>query len=244
MIGTAAAETSPTRRNGSSFVTKVFYLFAVLAMLSLAISVGGKWLGRSLALAGHTTDTTLHEIVIGTDIISTPANTIRFERQRRDGVADRLDVYLRWPLLDGYSDGARDDFNHADGRRNIVFLSFERRIMSRPMSGRFEPVYAPLLMRPGEAGPGGTTIYELDKKSGFLNEVLVVAPRPDAIDLFVARCLEEEDGETPLAPCERDIHLGKELSLTYRFPREMLGQWGELEAAIQAKAASMLEAGN
>ena len=96
---------------------RVFYVFAVLALLSVAISVGGNWFGHSIAMAGHTDDTTVHEIVIGNNVIAAPANTIRFERARRDGVADRLDLYLRWPDMDGYSEAARDDFNHARWRR-------------------------------------------------------------------------------------------------------------------------------
>ena len=135
--------------------------------LSLAISVGGKWLGRSIALAGHTDDATLREIVIGNNVISAPANMIRFDRQRRDGVADRLDLYLRWPQLDGYSDAARDDFNHAKGTRRIIFLSFEERMMSRDMSGRLEPIYASMLVRPGTAGPGGTMLYAFQREVGL-----------------------------------------------------------------------------
>ncbi len=222
-----------------SFVMKVFYVFAALALLSLAISVGGKWFGRSIALAGHTDDTTLHEIVIGNNVILAPANAIRFDRQRRDGVAERLDLYMRWPGLDGYSDAARDDFNHAGDSRRILFLSFEERIMSRDMSGRLQPIYASMLVRPGTEGPGGTTLYAFDGRSGYQNEVLAVAAGPDG-EAFVARCLDGETAAESLAPCERDIHVGNDLSLSYRFPKELLGDWQKLDAAIRAKAASML----
>ncbi len=227
----------------SSFMMKVFYVFAALALLSLAISVGGKWFGRSIALAGHTDDTTLYEIVIGNNVIAAPANTIRFDRQRRGGVADRLDLYMRWPALDGYSDAARDDFNHAGGARRIVFLSFEERVMSRDMSGRLESIYAPMLVRPGTSGPDGTTLYAFDQKSGYLNEVLAVAPREGG-ESFVARCLVGESADESLAPCQRDIHVGDNLSLSYRFPRELLGDWAKLDAAIRRRAASMLRTGN
>ena len=237
-----AAEPRSAGAISPSFVMKVFYVFAALALLSLAISVGGKWFGRSIALAGHTDDTTLREIVIRNNVISAPANTIRFDRQRRDGVAERLDLYLRWPALDGYSDAARDDFNHARGSRNILFLSFEEGIMSRDMSGRLEPIYASMLVRPGKAGPGGTTLYAFNEKSGYLNEVLAVAIRPDG-ETFVARCLVGESAAESLAPCERDVHVGDNLSLSYRFPRELLGGWQKLDAAIRAKAASMLRTG-
>jgi hypothetical protein len=223
----------------SPFVMKVFYVFAALALFSLAISVGGKWLGRSIALAGHTDDPTPSEIVIGNNVISAPANMIRFDRQRRNGVAERLELYLRWPGLDGYSDAARDDFNHARGARNIIFLSFEERVMSRDMSGRLEPIYASMLVRPGTAGPGGTVLYAFNNQSGYLNEVLAVAAGPNG-GAFVARCLVGESAAESLAPCERDIHLGDNLSLSYRFPRELLGGWQTLDAAIRAKAESML----
>lgn len=242
MTQASSLAAEPREAISSSFVLKVFYVFAALALCSLAISVGGKWLGRSISLAGHTDETTLRTIIIGKNAISAPANTIRFDRQRRDGIADRLDLYLRWPQLDGYSNAARDDFNHARGARNILFLSFEERVMSRDMSGRLEPIYASMLVRPGQAGPGGTTLYAFDEKSGYLNEVLAVAALPDG-DAFVARCLVGESAAESLAPCERDIHVGDNLSLSYRFPRELLGDWQKLDPAIRAKAASLLGTG-
>lgn len=229
----------PREAISSSFATKLFYVFAVLALLSLGISVGGKWLGRSIALAGHSDDTTRREIVIGNNVLLVPANMIRFDRQRRDGVAERLDLYLRWPGLDGYSDAARDDFNHARGSRNIVFLSLEERIMSRDMSGRLEPIYAPMLKRPGKPGPGGVTLYAFTEKSGYLDEELAVAAGR-AGEPFVARCLVEERAAESLAPCERDIHVGDNLSLSYRFPRELLGDWQRLDATIRAKVSALL----
>ena len=237
-----AAELQNIRALDASFMMKVFYVFAVLALLSLAISLGGKWFGRSIALAGHTDDATPREIVIGNNVISAPANAIRFERQRRNGIASRLDLYLRWPRLDGYSDAARDDFNHANGARRIIFVSFEEQMMSRDMSGRLEPIYASMLVRPGVTGPGGTTLFSFNEKSGYLNEVLAVAAQPDG-GAFVARCLAGESADESLAPCERDIHVGDDLSLSYRFPRELLGDWAQLDAAIRAKAASMLRSG-
>ena len=36
----------------SKLMKRVFYVFAALAALSMTISVGGKWLGRSIAMAG------------------------------------------------------------------------------------------------------------------------------------------------------------------------------------------------
>ena len=227
-------------RSNSRLMLKVFYAFGALALLSLVISVGGRWLGRSIAMAGHTDDTTLHEVVIGNNVIAAPANAIRFARARRDGIASRLDLYLRWPDLQGYSEAHRDDFNHAGGVRRIVFLTFDERMMSRDMSGRFGPIYSSMIVLPGERGAAGIGLFPFNEKSGYLSEVLAVAERPGA-EPFVARCLSGPSAEESLAPCERDIHVGDNLSLSYRFPKELLSDWRNLDAAIREKALAMLK---
>src|SRR5262245_13439881 len=105
---------------GSAFMRRAFYALAALAILSVGIGLAGERIGRIIALAGHTEDTTVHEIVIGNNVLEVPANAIRFERARHDGVAERLDLYLRWPDMSGYSAAARDDFNHSLGSKKIL----------------------------------------------------------------------------------------------------------------------------
>jgi hypothetical protein len=226
----------------SAFMWRVFYAFAALALLSVAISVGGKWLGKSIAMAGHTDDATIHQIVIGNNVISAPANAIRFERDRRDRVADRLDLYLHWPDMRGYSAAVRNDFNNVSGMKRIIFVSFEERMMSRDMSGRFEPIYHSLIDAPGKSGPAGITYFNFSKKSGYMNEALAVAARPGK-EPFVARCLSGPSAEESLAPCERDIHVGDELSLSYRFPVELLKDWQALDQAVMGQAKKMIRTG-
>jgi hypothetical protein len=223
----------------SSLMLKVFYAFTALALLSLIITLAGKWFGHDIAMGGHTDDATMREVVIGNNVIAAPSNMIRFERARHDGVASRLDLYLRYPQMDGYSEAAKNDFNNANGSRNILFLAFEDQMMSRDMSGRFAPIYSALIIRPGKPGPGGTTLYDFTDKSGYLGEMLAVAERPGR-EPFVARCLSGPRAEESLAPCERDLLLGGSLSLTYRFPKEFLGEWQVLDAAVVAEAATMV----
>lgn len=223
-----------------SLMRKVFYAFALIAVLSVGISVSGKLFGRSIAMAGHTDDTTPHEVVIGNDVLVAPANMIRFDRARRDGIASRLDLYMRWPQLDGYSEAARATFNHAGGEKRIIFASFEERMMSRDMSGRLEPIYSRMIVKPGAAGPGGVTLYEFTQASGYTNEILAVATRAGQPP-FVARCLVGPAAEESLAPCERDVQVGANLSLTYRFPSDLLGSWAKLDAAMTAMSATILK---
>jgi hypothetical protein len=237
-----ASETADFKVVDSRLMMKLFYGFAAVALMSVAISLAGKWFGQTVAMGGNTTDTTLHEIVIGNNVIVAPANAIRFDRARRDGLAARLDLYLRYPQMEGYSLAARGDFDRTGPGKNIIFLSFEEQLMSRDMSGRFAPIYSTLIVKPGTSGPAGLTSYEFSEKSGYLNETLAVAERPGATP-FVARCLAGPGAAQSLAPCERDILVGERLSLTYRFPKELLADWKELDAAVAAKAATMLKTG-
>lgn len=225
----------------SSLMMKVFYAFVVLAVLSLGVSVGGKMLGRSVIMGGHTDDPSPRTIAIGEDFLKVPANMIRQEAARRDGAAKRLDLYLRWPGLEGYTTATRDDFNHAGGRKAVLFLSIEERSMSQDMSGRLGPIYDRITTKPGTPGVAGLLAFGFKEGSGYANEVLMVAPADASGDKpFVARCLSGPSAAESLAPCERDIHVGKSLSLTYRFPAELLPRWRELDAAMRAKAEEFL----
>lgn len=230
-------------RNGESdpapLMQRVFYACLGLAALSAVLSLAGKWTSATMAAAGHTTSTRPYEIVIGNSVLSVPANAIRFERARADGTARRLDLYLRWPELEGYSRARRDDFNHVEGSKRIVFLTFAERAMSRDMSGRFEPVYRGLIETRGQDGPGGVRFHVFKKDTGYDGEVLAVA-RNGRDAPFVARCLTGPAATQSLAPCERDVAIGEELSVTYRFPAALLAQWRRLDAAMKEKARAYL----
>jgi hypothetical protein len=238
----AASPEPIVRPLDSGFMWRVFYVFGALALLSVAISMGGKWLGRSIVLAGHTEDTTIREIVIGNNVVAVPANAIRFERNRRDGVADRLDLYLHWPDMRGYSAALRNDFNNVGGKRSIIFLSIEEQMMSRDMSGRFVPIYRQLIEPQGRSGPSGLVLFAFTEKSGYMNEVLAVAERSGA-EPFVARCLTGPSAEESLAPCERDVMAGDGLSLSYRFPVELLADWEALDAAVVGQSHKLIRSG-
>lgn len=223
----------------SGFLVRVSACLAVLAALSAGIAVAGKWAGGVIAMGGHTDDATLREVVIGADALAVPSNMIRFDAARRSGPASRLDLYLRWPQMDGYSHAARDAFNHAGGDRTVLFVSFEPRIMSRDMSGRYEPIYRVLVEEEGRPGPAGLTVHRFTEKSGYVDEVLVVADAGGE-NPFVMRCLAGAAARDSLAPCERDIHVGNGLNLVYRMPSGLAGQWREIDAKVRAAAAGFL----
>ncbi len=224
----------------SAFMLKIFYCFLILAGFSIVISFMGKQLGGTIARAGHTEDTTVHEIVIGNNVLSVAGNEIRMEHERRAGVTSRLDTYVLWPTLTGYTHQSRNDFNHVGQSRNIIFVSFRERTMSRDMSGRLAPIYNSLITKPGIPGPGGSILYSFKENSGYMNEILAVAGQ-GRNGPFVARCLTGETAGESLAPCERDVHVGNGLSMTYRFPHRLLAEWKVLDAKMAVYATDRLK---
>ena len=224
---------------GYQFARRLLYVFTALAAVSLLIILAERFLGGRIALGGHTDSTELHEIVIDNDVIAAPSNMIRLAEQRRSGVASRLDLYLSWPSLAGYSEEERDLFNGIDAEPRLIFLSFEERAMTRDMSGRFEPIYKFLIEGTGARRADGLVRYVLPAKAGYVNEVLYVGER-GAETPFVARCSEHE-GEGLVAACERDMHAGGNLSATLRFPMDLLSDWQTLNSVIPPLIAGMIK---
>lgn len=244
---TASGETTKPNgprgaRSGSNLERRVLRACVLLVALAVGLSLAGRRLGARLAGAGYTTSDTRHEIVIGNNVLAVPANAIRFAEARRDGDASRLDLYLHWPDLEGYSDAERDDFNNTSRRKAIVFVSLDRSVTAHDMSGRMPALYHYLIEAQGKEKPAGVTQYAFRADTGYRDEFLAVA-RKHGGSALVARCLSGKQGNQSLAACQRDIIVGDGLRLTYRFSRRLLPQWRALDRAVREKMATMLQTG-
>ncbi len=224
----------------SRFFHKVFWVFGALVALSLLISFGGREIGARLSMGGHTDDASVREIVIGNDVLSVSENHIRYPEQRRDGIANRLDLYALWPNLDGFTESSRSAFNNMDAEKKLMFLSFEQRTLSRDMSGRLEPIYRKMNLGAGEQLSNGLVRYKLPESAGFVDEYLLVGLR-NGDKTFVARCLDETKATTTLAACDRDIHVGDDLVMMARFPSALLADWKALDVKLSAFAGSVVK---
>jgi hypothetical protein len=214
-------------------LTRLTIGVAVLASLTVAISVAGRTLGERIALAGHTESAEPIDLVIGQDQIRLPANTIRFEDQRRTGRAERVDLYLTWPEMTGYSNVQRSRFNDASSPESLIFLNLSQSTMSRDMSGRLGPIYSLLFDDRPEPGPAGLTLQRLKENSGYGDEVFFTGILSDGSD-YAVRCMMPADvSNSTSADCQRDIHIGRDLSVLYRFSSRLLPQWQAMEARVR-----------
>jgi hypothetical protein len=223
-------------------LTRMTIGVAVLAGLTIGISITGRMLGERIALAGHTENAYPVDIVIGQDQIRLPANVIRFEEQRRTGLAERVDLYLTWPEMQGYSNTERSRFNDANRPESLLFLSLSQSTMSKDMSGRLEPIYTQLFDGPPIAYGHGLTLHRLKNTSGYGEEVLLTAERPGK-QPFVVRCLlPSATGHTTSGDCQREKHIGRDLTTLYRFSSSLLKDWDHSDAAVHSFVDARLDA--
>lgn len=237
MAATASIETAGYEvRNGlQGLAIRLCIVFGVLAAASLFIMFAGKMYGRVLVNAGHTTDMQKYTIRIGSDVVAVPANMIRRDEERQDGQASRLDLYIHWPTMSGYSERLSTAFNDIDPRTNsIIFISLAPRATTFDMAGRFDTVYANVLTGPSRNEAGGLQSRKLSEKHGYIGERLFYSER-DGLqhERFVARCLEDGGAAGQvLAACTTEINLSETLSAQIRFPARLLQDWHRLDATL------------
>lgn len=224
------------------FLARLVAVVAVMAVLSGAINLLGHWYGDSLLSQGETDSADVHTITIGQDQLRLVANTMRFENQRTDGVLERADLYLLWPEMIGYRKEYRRRFEDVSMAASLIFIQLTQSTMSRDMSGRLEPIYNHLFSGPPEKGPYGLTLHRLKAESGYGNEVLLTARRLGERD-YVVRCvLPEKDTAPSSGDCQRDIHVGKDLTVLYRFSSSRLADWDKIDMSIRAYVEQRLVA--
>jgi hypothetical protein len=215
------------------FLLRLTAIIALLAVLTVAISFGGRWLGQRISLAGNTDSTANIALTIGRDTIQIPENTIRFPSERHDGAAERVDLYLTWPEMQGYSKDNRQRFDDIARSADLIFLQIMQGTMSRDMSGRLEPIYSHLMDGDAVEFHDELTLHHLRTDAGYADEVLLTAPRPGAPD-YVVRCiLPKAPDKATSGDCQRDIKVGKDLSVLYRFSSRHLPDWEHIDAAIR-----------
>ena len=224
----------------NAFLFKLTAFIGILAALTVAITVAAKIYGGQLAQDGHTTDDTTIHIAVGQDLLAIPANMIRFETQRHDGQARAINLYLSWPQMQGYAEDTAGLFTDPDGAQSLIFVEISQSVMSRDMSGRLEPIYSKLFKGAPEPGPAGLVKHRLNDRSGFADEVLLTGTDKSGSP-YVVRCLlPAQAAAATSADCQRDIHIGRDLSLLYRFSSQNLPHWQDIDTRIRTFAAAHL----
>jgi len=218
-------------------LARILVITSVLLIASALLYAVAIVYGEEISRGGHSSSVEQREIIVGNEVLRIPENIIRFSHQRHDGARERVDLYMHWPDLAGYSDHRRGFFNASAETSELIFATIERRNMVQDMSGRIGPIYKRFFEGQAKPQAHGLTRQPLSAEGGFIDEDLYY--QSDSAYPFAARCMNS-DSAVGTAFCIRDVHVGRDLSLTYRFHRRYLNNWIALEQAITGKLKKML----
>ena len=184
-------------------------------------------------------------ITVGIDTFSIPENYTVFAKSRRGGVQEKVELYAALPGFDGYSLPRQLDFEGNDANSPIVHFSiYDPDKMAAAIDGhkldekftereKFERVYLPHLSNPkGDAARYGLMHYKFDDSWEDPDEDLFVHGQSDG-SLVVFRCIQN----VPTMPspwCRRDVLLSDTLGVSYRFKRDRLSSWRDIDKGVMS----------
>jgi hypothetical protein len=221
----------------ANFLALCLKVCGFMLAMGMLLYLAADFYGDLAVKRGNSAATTPHRITIGRDDLTVPENFIRFSSQRQSGSLERLDLYAHWPDLEGFTQSNLDDFESLEDDAPIIFLSLERRGTTEEMSGRVGSIYSHFFAGPPVDAGYGLIRRPFRKDSAYFSEDLFFEaenPYP-----YATRCIRVTDKVA--APfCMRDIHLGKDLSVTYRFHSSLLPDWMALDRAVRTLVKGFL----
>ncbi|MGG7518241.1 hypothetical protein ACQ3G6_10185 [Allorhizobium undicola] len=203
-----------------------------LALVSITITLSADRIAAWLDVMDFSASTTPRLVTVGLDTLAIEENAIRFERQRQDGPAARIDLALTWPGLQGFREADRMRFADPAQASGLIFVQITQSVMSRDMSGRMEPIYSQLFEGDAQSAPFGLTAHRFRKGTGYDGELIYSARRPANAD-YAVRCIDPAAAATLTADCQRDLHMGRDLTILYRFSSKHLASWKAIDTAIR-----------
>lgn len=178
--------------------------------------------------ADKTPEPALVEVVVGDTALSVPGNMIRFAQQR-GGRQERLELFMHWPSLTGFSLERAGLFQADAAESPVIYLDFRPAAGVMAPEDRFRMVYPRVLEPALHELPGGIVVRRFRAGFGYDGEELYIAR--DARRPLVARCAAEA-GPADRPACMVDMRLDG-LDVTYRFRREQADDWREIDATVR-----------
>lgn len=177
-------------------------------------------------------------IIVGGVPFQIPANYTRYAFARRGGILDRVDLYALLPELNPYDPAQAAAFQDNSPSSHVLHFELETRSKNEiSEKERFELVYKRLVINPdGERGPYGLRRYDFQPDTGYKDEELYVHAGANGKFLML-RCFK--DLPHIVAPtCRRDILYGDTLALHYRFKRDQLDNWRDIDQRVRTLVKS------
>lgn len=177
------------------------------------------------------------------EVFDVPADLLRFPPASAAGTSGgvqttRIELAVGWRRLRGF-EGATGDMG-----LHLALIAGDDPASPRT---RLERIYRPSFEGAEIAGPGGLVGRRLAASSGYGAETLFYAPAPQEAQktdtrVFMIRCGPETSRFAP-ANCLRRLSLSSNLHIEYRYRKDRLARWREIEAAVKALVGQFRRSG-
>ena len=207
----------------------VFALAALTACAYVGYVLWPRWPGASVELNAPS----LPIGIAGTAFNIEPA-AIRAAIQRRPGTQQRVDLDYLWPSLAPPDPAVRPTLAAPPDANDRLFVTIAAGDGTLPILERAQTIYPRYLAADAVTGPPGLTLRAFRDDTAYAGEELV--SETEAPEHFLARCSRQ--GVTNNGTCLLERRIG-DADITFRFPRDWLGDWRVVAAGVDRLMAHL-----
>ncbi len=177
------------------------------------------------------------EAIIGNTRFLIPENYTRYPSQRGGGRIAAVDMHALLPGLEPYSSERQDSFADNSAASDVIYFSLSESAAPLNSTRRLKDIYSKYLetTEPAE-GPDGLQLFPFRADSGYADQDLLVGK--DAEERMVLLLCERQTPLIESPNCSRSLLLGPDLELSYRYKRNHLDDWREIDGAVAELVAA------
>jgi len=207
----------------------VFASVAIIATAYIAYVLWPRWPDAPVA-----PDAPAVPIVISGTTFNIEPAAIRMNVQRRPGAHERVDLSYLWPSLLPPDPAAKPTVGTPIDPNERLFVTISSGEMTLPLMERVQTIYPRYLVAEPVAGPPGLTFRGFRSDTPYEGDDLVF--ESSAPEHFLARCSRKGVTNSGVCLLERRID---NVDITFRFPREWLGDWQNVARNIDILIARL-----
>ena len=207
----------------------VFASVAIIATAYIAYVLWPRWPDAPVA-----PDAPVVPIVISGITFNIEPAAIRMNVQRRPGAHERVDLSYLWPSLLPPDPAAKPTVGTPIDPNERLFVTISSGEMTLPLMERVQTIYPRYLVAEPVAGPPGLTFRGFRSDTPYEGDDLVF--ESSAPEHFLARCSRKGVTNSGVCLLERRID---NADITFRFPRDWLGDWQNVAGNIDKLVARL-----
>jgi hypothetical protein len=232
LVRFAHARRPRSRRHGHNPLIAPLALFTAVAVIAtgyVAYVLWPRWPDAPVAVGAPSLP-----IMVGGIAFNIEPAAIRAKVQRRPGSQERVDLDYLWPSLKPPDRAAKPSAGAPINPNQRLFVTIQSAEGILPLIERVENIYARYLVPAPTPGPDGLTLRGFRTGTPYRDEELVFDSQTPLH--FLARCTLHGIGNSGTCLLERRV---AGADLTFRFPRDWIGNWRNVAAGIDRLIARL-----